>query len=340
MEPENEVESPVEDMAAELSAELFPSVEKPEVIDEPEEQVASGEAKPAKSAAEPTSRALPSVESVPGADKVGDADPLATPPVSWGKDIAKAWTSLSPEIKKQIAKREEDVKVGFNQLNNLAQFGDNFRKAVEPLMPTLQRYGLEPARHAAELMQVHARLALGTPQQKVETFLGLMKQFGLTPDSLVDNAQAPYIDPQVQSLTTRFEQLQSTQQQLLSQQQTREIARITEEVNSFKSKNPHFDTVQDDIARLLETKACQTLQQAYDTAIWANPLVREQLLLEQSKATAELNKAAKDKRLAAARQSTSANVRSIPKSRGPTASKGSMEDTLRETANRLYADNS
>lgn len=336
------VENPVDEMVEELSADLFPAAGAGgEEHDDAatDESNASESAEPAKTAAEPASGALPSDKSAPASGAApGEADPLASAPASWGKDIAATWATLPPDVKKMIAKREEDVKVGFNQLNNLAQFGEGFRKAVEPLLPTLQRFGLEPARHAAELMQVHARLALGTPQQKVETFLGLMKQFGLTPDSLVDGAQAPFVDPAVQSLTTQFQQLQSTQQRIVQDNQSREVARVTAEVNDFRGKNPHFDTVQDDIARLLESKAYPNLEAAYQAAIWANPVVRQKILDEQAAAKKADDDKAKADRAAKARQSTAANVRSTPKSRGPTAPKGSIDDTLNEVANRLFAD--
>lgn len=51
-----------------------------------------------------------------------------------------------------------------------------------------------------------------------------------------------------------------------------------------KEKHPFAEEVADDIQRLLATRAADSLESAYEMAIWTNPAVREKVLAAQQAA--------------------------------------------------------
>jgi hypothetical protein len=299
----------------------------------------SNNADGADKGAAPVAATASSSEPKPG--PAPGAAPSASPkaPQSWTKEAQAEWDKLPPKLKAEIHKREEDVTTGFGKLNQVASIGQAFSEAVRPYFQTLQANRIDPARHAAELFGIHQQLAFGSPQQKVGVMTRLMKEFGVSAEMLGGaDFQPPYVDPAVAGLTAEFQRLSSTQQQILSQQQAREVERITAEVNEFAKTHPHFDTLQPDIARLLETKAAPNLQAAYETALWANPVTRQAMIDAKEAERVAAETKARSERAKAARSSTAANVRTAPKGRGPTPAKGSIEDTLNEVANKIFAE--
>ncbi len=110
-------------------------------------------------------------------------------------------------------------------------------------------------------------------------------------------------------------------------QETR--SRVEKEVEAFASEHPLFDEVAEDLVPFLN--AGMSLEDAYEKAIWANPVTRDKEMdrLAKEKEAKQLE-AAKEK-TAKAKKAKSANVSSRDTEKAPTGTLGTMEDTLRDT---------
>jgi len=249
-----------------------------------------------KAATPPTAEVVDPAKPTPTTPPPSPTDIRA--PASWRPEAKAEFDKLSPVVKAEVAKREEDILRGIGEYKAAATFGQAVDRAISPYTPLLRQHGIDPVRHVSELMEVHKSLAFGTPQQKQETLAALAKNFGVElspPQSLEDS---PYVDPEVASLREQVTKLQSFQQQLVNQQtaaQQQQIQQIRQtlstELNTFAADPEHafFDEVAPDMAMLIQSGRATSLKQAYDLALRMSPeaLQRENLRLVAKAATSD-----------------------------------------------------
>jgi len=259
-------------------------------------------------------------------------------PKTWRKEAAEQWAALPDSVRAEVLKREEDMFRGLETYKADANFGRAIKPALDPYLPVLQQYGIDPAQQISSLMQAHHTLALGTPQQKAELFQQLAADYGVNLGELASAAPV-FVDPAVQALQSQVQSLQSTlTARERAEQQTRMTA-ITSEIEAFAAdpKNAHFDTVANDIAAMLKSGAAKTLQEAYEKAVWANPVTRQQEITRQQREAVEKQREEAARKAQAAKRTSSAVVHAKPRSASGTAPTGSMEDTMRETLAAINA---
>ena len=200
----------------------------------------------------------------------------------------------------------------------------------------LEAAGLNPLQQVEGLMKAHHLLATGTPQQKQALFERLAQDYGVQL-SVSPDSENPFIDPQVGALQSQLTALQSQ----LKEREAREAIAVRQtlqkEIDTFAADPAHvyFDEVATDIAGLLRSQAATTLEEAYEKAVWANPVTRAK---EQARLTAESQaQAAKaaEAKAAEARKATAANVRAKPKAASATTPLGSIDDTLSEALSSI-----
>lgn len=263
------------------------------------------------------------------------ADPAAEPPKTWRKEAAELWKTLPAAARQEIIKREADIFKGIEGYKTEAAFGKSFREVLSPFMPIMEQYNLDPAVQVRQLLQAHQTLALGTPEQKSAFFAQLAQQYQIP---LPGSADEPaYVDPAVKDLQSQVQSLHSKLSEADASRQAQVIAERQKEVETFAAdpSNLHFDEVSNDMVTLLQGGVCKTLPEAYEKAVWANPVTRaKEIARQQAEATrkAQETEAAK---VAAARKATAANVRTSAKSGSATAPLGSIDDTLNETLAKI-----
>ena len=295
---------------------------------------AEGTATPApedgKTAPEGKKAAAPAATPAPGTPTPAPA-PGTTQlkaPASWRPEAKAEFDKLPEVIKAEVAKREEDILRGIGEYRAAANFGTAVDKAIQPYVPVLRQYGIDPIRHVGELFDVHQRLALGSPEVKHATLSALAKQFGVTLAPAAGGADDdnPYVDPEVKALRTQMAQLQSLQQQLVNQQTSQQqaaaqaqraavVETLKSELNTFAADPEHafFDEVADDMAMFIQSGRASSLKQAYDLAIRMNPAVSEKDALRKQSATEAAKQKAREAAAAkttAARRATGVNVKS------------------------------
>ena len=249
------------------------------------------------------------------------------PPKTWRPEAIAKWATLPPEVQQEVLKREADMFRGLEMYKADAATGKSIQQLLAPYMPMLQAAGLNPLQQIDGLMKAHHLLATGTPEQKQMLFQRLAQDYGVT---LQPPGEAPFVDPSVAALQTEISALKS---QINARSQREEAAvreTLQKELETFAADPAHqyFEEVTTDIAGLLRSGAAKDLTDAYEKAVWANPVTRAK---EQSRlaAEAEAKRAADEaKRVEEARKATSANVRSRPKAASAAAPLGSIDDTL------------
>ena len=274
-----------------------------------------------------TATATPPAAGTPSA-KEGASAPATNalqPPKTWRPEAAAKFAALPPEVQQEVLKREEDIFKGLESYKADASIGKAFKGVVQPYLQVFQSQGIDPMQQVSGLMRAHVALATGTPEQKQQFFQHLAKEYGVDLDT-----EPPYVDPQVAGLQKQLSDLQSRLNGREQHEANEARSKLQAEIDSFASDPAHqyFDEVANDMAGLLRSGAAKDLKDAYDKAIWANPITRAK---EQARLTADADAKAKAEaaeRAKQARRATGANVRSSAKAASGTAPLGSIDDTL------------
>jgi hypothetical protein len=281
----------------------------------------------------PESKPMPE----PEPDKPAPPAPGDEPPRTWKPEVAALWAGLDPAVKAEVQRREQDIFKGIEQYKTAAQTGQAYQSVIDPYMPILKQFNIDPVTQVKGLMNAHYQLATGSPETKAALFQQLARDYNVDLSSLPEPS---YVDPAVQALRAELNGVKSTLSareaaELRTQQET--LSRQIDTFASDKTAHPYFDEVANDIANLLTAKVSSTLEDAYERAVWANPVTRAKEQTRLSVA-AEAKRVDEEKaRAAKARQSLRANVRPTAKNGSATAPVGSMDDTIQETLARINA---
>ena len=231
-------------------------------------------------------------------------------PSSWKKDYEEHWGKLDPTLQDYIQQREADYAKGVSTYKNQWDMAAPIMESIRQFEPLLQHHGVAPQQWISQLGNAHAKLVMGSPEQKLETFAQLANDFGVNLGQLT--GQSGY-DPQFSQLAQELNQIKNQWSSFQSQQEMAEQTQLQSEIASFKDDKPYFEEVRETMAGLLQNGMANDLQSAYDKAIRLNDDVFQKV---QSQQTGK-SEAAQREKVAAAK----AKVLS-PKSTTPTASTG------------------
>ncbi len=193
-------------------------------------------------------------------------------PTSWKKDYESHWTGLAPELQTYIQQREKEYQGGVSTYRAEAENAKQLNEAIAPFVPTMQKHGIEPPTMIRNLLSAHERLALGSPQDKVQMGVKLIQDYGIDPQALfqVLSGQQPV-----------YQQQQPQSQYQQPQQQPQDIERVVEQallkkeisneyqrfITEAPEKYPHYEEVKDTMAGLLQAELAQDYASAYEAAL-------------------------------------------------------------------------
>lgn len=248
------------------------------------------------------------------------------PPKSWAKEQHAHWAKMPPEAQAYAEQREKQMLDGIEQYKGDAGVGRQFRDITAPYEALLRQQGVDAPKAVEYLLAAHQKLSTNPRAALAE----LAKSYGAT-DLASIAAPAAAANPELQAVLDKVQRLEST----LTGQQQRELTaareKVAGEVNVFATdpKNAYFDEVADDMMPLLTAGA--SLQDAYEKAVWANPVTRaKELAKSQTETEKKLRENARLNGLKA-RKASGSNVRSRDTSRAPTEPLGTWEDTMKDT---------
>lgn len=320
---------------AEISSELFGQAGNDE-----EKSEAAGEA------GTPAVDAEAAVESPPTGEEASEANSAEVQalgaPETWTKEAIEGWATIPPRQQQEILKREADMHRGLEQYKVAAEIGTRYESVVEPYKALLAAEGLDPVDMFNGFAANHYLLSRGTPEQKVQLAANMLSHYGIDLENLIDYVGDQIIhptDPRIEALEREVQSLRGNarQQTITSQKEAQEAALTEIEAFAQDPAHPYFNELVADIAKLMEAKVAMTLSEAYEKAVYANPVTRQKELdrltaVKQAKVEAE-EQARKDK-LA---KSQAANVTAQTHHRDGTVPLGSMDDTLNATLAAIKA---
>jgi hypothetical protein len=273
----------------------------------------------------------PPVEAKPVAAKAPEPKPVEKPadyippPAHWtdAKSVTD-WQRLPKPVQQAIVKRESEI----------TEMERGFSGIAQVLAPRAQRLAA----------------AYGSPEQALNTLFQLsdyadkdpagfvtffMQQRGLDPRRLFQQpegqqpqAASPSIgqpDPMVHQLQQRLHALESQQSRAAEQAYYDQVEAFARDPN-----RPYFNAVRNEMAGLLNSKAAATLEEAYDKAVWANPMLRQELQNKEMERLDAERKAKAD----AARKAQQANINgSTPVGLATTAEAGTLRGELERNWN-------
>lgn len=229
---------------------------------------------------------------LPGKPEVAPAQAVTAPvaaetaptikrPTTWKKETWPVYDKLASGqpisaaeakiITDEISRREGDFANGVSTYRQEAERARELYEAIAPFQGDLEKHNIPVTQWITNLGNAHRQLALGSPQDKLAMFQRLAQDYGIPAQLAVQDQQGqwqllvppraqPQFNPQdIQRIVQQ--QVQQTLQSQSTRNTVAEFERVADE------KYPHYATVKQDMARLLEAGLSEDLESAYHAAI-------------------------------------------------------------------------
>lgn len=257
------------------------------------------------------------------------------PPASWSAAAKAKFATLEPDIQREVLKREDDFHKGIEQYKAKATLADTLYREIQPYEAVLRSEGVTPEVAVRSLMNAAYTLRAGTPQQKAQLIQDVAQTYGIDLSGLA-SGEVPEIDPNTHALQNRLASLEGAIANSFAQRQQHDVQTLTQQIEQFRNdpKNLYFDDVRQDMGVLIQNARAQTLQDAYDMAIWARPDIRALLLAQQQQASDQERLEAAKRSALEAQRAQSVNVRG----RNTSFPDAPVGKTLDETLNAVFDD--
>jgi len=232
---------------------------------------------------------VPETDSVETTDKIDKTTETTTEstvdntlkaPSSWRPEVAAKWSSIDPEVRAEIERRESNYHEGIKQYQTAANLGHSFHTIAKEYVDDLEARGINTLDAVNNFFQIDKVLTHGTNEEKLNAFIQLARHSGINFDG------SGNYEFQDQTTNELKQEIQTLKQQL-SQINNRELSKTKEqyiqEVNAFASNpsNKHFNTVAPIMERLIKSGSAKTLEEAYNLALNEHPTTRQLLIDEQ-----------------------------------------------------------
>jgi hypothetical protein len=256
------------------------------------------------------------------------AQPAIEAPISWSAEQKAKWASLPPDTREYIAQRDKESHEAISRAGQQIKAFEPIGKVIEQFAHVFQQNGLQPHDGIARMMAVNEMLETDAPSAIRELARVYKVNLGNEPASEAnpENARIAELEAKLNKVTSHL----TAQQRQQLDAENRTLAR---EIADFAKDKPHFESVRKVMAGLMSSGAAETMQDAYEKAIYADPTIRQSLQVDAQKAAEEKRKADEAERVKKAKAAAGVNVKSSP---GQTGKTNTLDDDLREIARRHY----
>lgn len=254
-------------------------------------------------------------------------------PRGWAPAIREKWNTIPEDIRKEIIRREEASAIGVRQLQESYVPMEQFVTSIGSFIQEARQNGVAPDQYVYSVLASERVLRRGDLQTKFQEIMRIADQYGVPLRDVINASvgqeilQRPQQQQQQQVPDAVARELQEARQW----REQFENRTIQSELQMFSQGKEFFEDVRQQMAVLVESGQATSLQDAYDSACWANPNVRQVLLQRQGQ---EQQKTDLQKRQEAASQAS-------PKPNGQVDVKvdegGDDGDDLHATVRAAYA---
>lgn len=221
-----------------------------------------------------------------------------------------------------------------------ASWGKALKTVLDPYAAIMQQHNIDPIVQVKGLMNAHYLLSTGAPQAKADMLSKLLTDYKIDP-TLVrigdEPAAGASADPAVAALRAELDELKSGQQRITAERETAIRADLSGKIEKFFAdpKNIYLGDVANDLAVLIEKGTATDLDDAYQKAIWLNPVTRAKETARMAAETEATQQADIAKKAEDARKASGANVRTRARSGSAAAATGTMDDTMAATLREI-----
>lgn len=252
---------------------------------------------------------------------------IPEPPRSWTNEEKAKWAEATPEVRKAILRREQEVEQGFTKLDEERNFGKSLKDVITPYMSIIQAEGGTPVTAVQSLLNTAYILRTAPIAQKTALFHQLAQQYGVDLSQPNSTVQPNQMLAQTQQEIAALKQQIQQQPEIFRQQQ--ENLAIKSQIDTFAAdpKNVHYEKLKPAMAALLQGGQAKDMQDAYDKASWLDPDIRSAINSDQQKA-AEMQRIADMKAKADKSRKAAVSIKGSP-SINPVAN-GNASSSIRE----------
>lgn len=282
-----------------------------------------------------------------GGDKQAPAQ-VRQAPKSWAKEQHEVWSKLDPKAQEYIEQREKQMVEGLSQYSEAAKFAKAVKDVMSPHVELIRQQNIEPAQAINYLFNAHKQLSTGSEEQKTAFLAEVARTYKLDLGKAAALAgQKTEVPQYAREQQERIDRLEQERQAELNERRTAEAAKIEKQVTDFaeakdekgNAKHPYFDECSEHIVKLIN--GGYSLEDAYQVAIYANPVTKEKELTRLQAEKESALRAKAKQQADRSRSASSTNVNSRDTRRAPTASKAKswedgMEETYQEIKNRTH----
>lgn len=320
----------------------------------------------------------------PDKDKPKVDDPKEKAIARWSASDKAMFRLQSPEAQDFLLRRAQALEGEFTKktqaIADLKREYEPVQQIFSPYGEVLKQKGLTPASVIQRWANVETDLASGDPQRQLRIVAGIIQGYGINPSHVAQALgikagaqpqQGAQPDPQAQQAEdpaaqllaqleeriaqsfapklAKIDQFEQLQQQTQAAAQQRELDRVDNEINSFKSEtdaqgnlaHPYFEEVEQDMTALAQAykamgQPIPPLAELYDRAVNANPSTRQALLATHR--AAQEAKAAEEARAKAASARRAASSVSGAPGPGQTARPVRSDLDLRSQLEEAFGD--
>ena len=231
--------------------------------------------------------------------------PKLAPPSSWKKDHHQSWDKIaaeSPQLAEYLMEREKQFQSGVSTYKQEYERVKPLEDVMQQFMPDLQRSGIRPEQFIAQLGNAHQMLLRGSPQEKLQMFAKLSQDYGVPLQALYDpQAQQQYLSQQMVRQPQQ-DVAQLVEQKFVEISAKNDLQQFQTATNAEgKPLYPHYETVRNTMAQLLDANLASDLKSAYDKAIrmhddiWTKEQEAKQLTAQSNVQKAQAAQVAKAK---------------------------------------------
>lgn len=200
-----------------------------------------------------------------------------TSPASWKGEVKALWGTLPPQVQGEISRREREFQKYIQDTSVARTVHGQISQILEPHMENFSKANLHPFAVVNELLNQGRVLWTGSPADKAKMAAKIVQDCGIDLE-LLDQMLAQSINLKKDPVANNIQELlqrelapikqfmQQTQQPTSKQDSGADDAAIMSEIQEFASKHPHFESVREDMADILELASSRGLQMSFEDA--------------------------------------------------------------------------
>jgi len=268
-------------------------------------------------------------------DEELEEDPLEAP-AHWSAEDRETFNNAPREAQEFVLRRHKEMEADYTRKTQetaeARKRGEQFDDVLAPYRQQFGLQGMDDVGAVRQLFSIYGSLQ----QNPAETIQWLAQQYG------IDLAQPKQeeIDPVISQLNQRFSNLESqiTQQNQTAAMQAQQ--QVSAQITGFAQakdeagnlKHPHFETVKEQMGRLVGSGIASDLDDAYAKAVRLHPDLTEQIKTQEQEKK-EREAIERKKQAAAKAKKAASGVKSGTTTGKKAPAEMSLEDEIRSLVN-------